>query len=320
MTSSFLAFPPPSWVRRFRSDDLDEVRDFVARRDGEHSRVAHRGGALGFELSWLSGTTASVGWSEVALRKTIRGAVRDPVLHVAMPPGSMYRIGRRERLTGQGTATFLAPEWEFTRHSPPGRSFVISVDRRKLREEIEARLPGGRGDLLLRSRAIELADDMRTRLVILAGQFVQAMGPGSDARAVQRSEADLLAAVAGLLLDESAVARADAMSSARVADLEAWIEAHLDRPITMGRLCHVAGVGERALQKVFESHRGISPMRFVTERRLAAARRRLTSALPGNDVTSVAVSLGFGHPGRFAGLYREAFGEAPSQSLRRQVR
>jgi transcriptional regulator GlxA family with amidase domain len=135
-----------------------------------------------------------------------------------------------------------------------------------------------------------------------------------------RNEACLLAEVAELLLQESAVARAHAVSSTRVADLEAWIEAHLDKPITMARLCNVAGVGERALQKVFESRRGISPMRFVTERRLAAARRRLTSAGPGNDVTSVAVSLGFGHPGRFAGLYRQAFGEAPSQSLRRQVR
>ncbi len=320
MNSSFPSVPPPPWARSFRSDDLDEVRDFVARRDGEHSRVAHRGGALGFKLSWLIGTIASVGWGEVALEKTIRGALPDPVLHMTMPPGSVYRFGRRERVAGRRTATFVAPGWEFTRHSPPGRSFVLCLDRAKLSEEIAARSPGRRGNLVLRSRAIELTELAGARLVGAAGDFVQAMRPGSAALAVQRSEACLLAAVAKLLLDESAVARAHAVSSARVADLEAWIEAHLDGPITMGRLCDVAGVGERALQKVFESRRGISPMRFVTERRLAAARRRLTSAGAGNDVTSVAVSLGFGHPGRFAGLYRQAFGEAPSQSLRRPAR
>ncbi len=320
MNSGFPPVPTPPWAQRFRSDDLDEVREFVVSRDGEHSRVAHHGGALGFRLSWLIGTTASVGWGEVALEKTIRGAVSDPVLHLAMPPGSVYRFGRRERVTGRRTATFVAPGWEFSRRSPPGTSFVLSVDRRRLSEEIEARSAAGRGDLVLRSRAIELTDVARARLVSAAGSFVQSMRPGSDPLAARRSEACLLAEVAELLLQESAVARAHAVSSTRVADLEAWIEAHLDKPISMGRLCNVAGVGERALQKVFESRRGISPMRFVTERRLAAARRRLTSAGPGNDVTSVAVSLGFGHPGRFAGLYRQAFGEAPSQSLRRPVR
>ena len=51
-------------------------------------------------------------------------------------------------------------------------------------------------------------------------------------------------------------------------------------------------------------------MRFVTERRLAAARERLTRPGPRDDVTSVAVELGFGHVGRFAQLYRKTFGEA----------
>jgi len=320
VNSSLFPVPPPTWTQRFRSDDLDEVREFVLSRDGEHSRVAHRSGALGFRLFWLTGQTASVGWGEVGLEKTIRGAVPDPVLHVAMPPGSVYRFGRSERVTSRRTATFLAPGWEFTRRSPPGTSFVLSIDRRRLSEEIEARAPGGRGNLVLRSRMIELTGVARARFVSAAGEFVQALRPGSAPPDVVGSEACLLTTLVELLLEESAVARAHAVSSARVANLEAWIEAHLDKPITMGRLCNVAGVGERALQKVFESRRGISPMRFVTERRLAAARRRLMSEGPGNDVTSVAVSLGFGHPGRFAGLYRRAYGENPSQSQRRPAR
>jgi len=57
-------------------------------------------------------------------------------------------------------------------------------------------------------------------------------------------------------------------------------------------------------------------MRFVAERRLAAARGRLLRAGRRDDVTSVAVELGFGHVGRFAQLYRQAFGEAPSETLK----
>ncbi|MCK7534410.1 MAG: hypothetical protein MZV63_27030 [Marinilabiliales bacterium] len=42
----------------------------------------------------------------------------------------------------------------------------------------------------------------------------------------------------------------------RARNLEAWIDAHLGEPITMGTLCRVAGVGERCLQKSFLYRRG----------------------------------------------------------------
>jgi AraC-like DNA-binding protein len=46
----------------------------------------------------------------------------------------------------------------------------------------------------------------------------------------------------------------------------------------------------------------------------------IRGAAPDEDVTRVALGLGFGHPGRFAALYRQAYGESPSQSLRRAKR
>lgn len=61
-------------------------------------------------------------------------------------------------------------------------------------------------------------------------------------------------------------------------------------------------------------------MRFVVERKLAEARRRLQAGGVGADVTHVALGLGFHHMGRFAKLYREAFGETPSQSRARRAR
>jgi AraC-like DNA-binding protein len=314
-----LAIPmPPPWAMQFRSDDLDEVRAFVARTDGEHSRVAHQSGALGFSLSCLRGTSAALGWGRVALEKTIRGAVFDPLLHLSMPTGSQYRLGRRTHSVGPATATFLAPGLEFTRRSPAGRSFVISVQQRKLADEIEARCAGSGGDIVFRSRPIELDEIEQSRLVSAAMDFSHAKG-GAERLQILRTEARLVSAIADTLLRESAVARARAAPTQRITGLEAWIEAHLDEPITIGRLCAVAGVGERSLQKSFVSRRGMSPMRFVAERRLAAARRRLMTA-NGRDVTSVALQLGFCHVGRFAQLYRQAFGETPSESLRRASR
>ena len=126
--------------------------------------------------------------------------------------------------------------------------------------------------------------------------------------------------LADLLLKQTALARVQRATDARIANLEGWIEANLEAPITAGQLCRIAGVSRRGLEKIFESRRGMSPMRFVTERRLAAAQRLLRAAAPGDDVTRVALGLGFNHAGRFSALYKQTYGELPSQALKRALK
>jgi len=99
--------------------------------------------------------------------------------------------------------------------------------------------------------------------------------------------------------------------------LEAWIDAHLAEPLTLGRLCEQAGVGARSLQRAFEAKRGVSPMRYVNERRLAAAHARLSNPCPADTVTSIAFDCGFEHMSRFARAYQRRFGERPSSTLAR---
>jgi transcriptional regulator GlxA family with amidase domain len=47
------------------------------------------------------------------------------------------------------------------------------------------------------------------------------------------------------------------------------------------------------------------------------AREMLVAADPDASVTDVALACGFAHFGRFAGAYRERFGETPSETLHR---
>jgi transcriptional regulator GlxA family with amidase domain len=58
-------------------------------------------------------------------------------------------------------------------------------------------------------------------------------------------------------------------------------------------------------------------MASVQEVRLQRVHRQLrAAALETTTVTDVAHAWGFVHLGRFARLYRERFGESPSQTLR----
>lgn len=311
---------PPPWAEWFRSDHLDEVRQWVSRVDGEHSRVAHRPGPLGFGMARLRGATVEMGWSCVDLEKSIRGAGRSVMLHLQTVPGSTYRFGHREHLTGAAAAMLVPPGQEFTRRSPPGQTLALGVNPQRLGEEIEARVPSEGGKSLLRGGPLRLGALIDAGIVPALNAFMQAQAPGGDRSALPHVEAQLVAGLAGMLLRQDAVVRVKPVTGARLSDVEDWIESHLTQPITLGRLCEVAGVGERALCKVFKSRCGMSPMRFVTERRLAAANARLVTAGAARDVTEVANELGFTHLGRFAIAYREVFGESPSETLRRSRR
>lgn len=308
---------PPPWAVRFRSDDLDEVREWVARTGGEHSRVAHGAGPLGFDLASVSGTTMTLGWGRVGVEKTIRAASSGVLLHLQTVPGSAYRFGRREHLTLADSAVLVAPGQEFTRRSPPGQTVSLLIDAQRLTSEIAACVAADGSESLLRSGAITLGAPGRAELLAALGRFVRASARGGDSRLLLHSEAHVVAVVARLLLQYDAVLRSRPVTGRRIGDLEDWIESHLDEPITLGRLCGVAGIGGRALAKIFESHRGMSPMRYVTERRLAAVQARLLRSSAADEVTEIATDLGFTHLGRFAIAYREAFGESPSQTLSR---
>ncbi len=79
------------------------------------------------------------------------------------------------------------------------------------------------------------------------------------------------------------------------------------------------GVPERTLRKCCQQHLGMSPHQYLLRRRIHLARRALVQGDPTSEsVTSIATKHGFWELGRFAALYRSAFGEAPSATLRRQ--
>lgn len=96
-----------------------------------------------------------------------------------------------------------------------------------------------------------------------------------------------------------------------------YMRASLHKPITLTDLERESCLSARALQYQFARKYGCTPMRWLMMQRLAAARDQLVSPVPGNTVTSVALSLCFSNLGMFSSRYRERFGELPSETLAR---
>lgn len=98
---------------------------------------------------------------------------------------------------------------------------------------------------------------------------------------------------------------------------EAYVRARPDTPVRVSRLARLVGLSERGLREAFYRVRGMGPKRSMVAARLRGVRAILRSQSAGAaTVTDAAADYGFYELGRFAALYREAFGEAPSETLR----
>ncbi|MBN8507605.1 MAG: AraC family transcriptional regulator [Burkholderiales bacterium] len=302
-----------------RVDDLDELRVWADADSGPHSLVVQGRGPLGFELTAAPGAAVSVARARASLELRVRGSTPNVCLHVPEVGSYRYAFGRQVHDVGPGAAILLPTRWEHARCGGATGAFsALALDDAAWQREIRARHPNPGPDDALHPARLELASPaLRGLRSSIDALFKAATEP--DAPPARRAllEAAFVEALAGALWRQSAWTPVPAVAARRVAELEGWIDAHLEGPLTLGRLCAVAGVGGRSLQQAFLSRRGMSPMRFVVERRLHRAHARLSGSGRRDSVSAVALECGFAHLGRFGTLYREVYGESPSQTLRR---
>jgi transcriptional regulator GlxA family with amidase domain len=103
-----------------------------------------------------------------------------------------------------------------------------------------------------------------------------------------------------------------------VARFEKIARVNLETTTSVARLCRAAGVTPRTLARAFRAVHGITPVHYLHVLRLSEARQTLLArGARCSSVTEVATRFGFRELGRFAGEYREQFGESPSETLRR---
>lgn len=108
-------------------------------------------------------------------------------------------------------------------------------------------------------------------------------------------------------------------TASSVRTVEEFIEANWDKPIDVPAMAKVAGISARSLFRQFKQDRGYSPADFAKKVRLERAHEMLEQSAEGASVTQIALKCGFQNPGHFARDFRLAFGELPSQTLRKST-
>jgi AraC family transcriptional regulator len=104
------------------------------------------------------------------------------------------------------------------------------------------------------------------------------------------------------------------MSRPQLARVTEYIEAHLDRGLSLERLAKVAGLSSSHLKTLFKRSTGLPLHRYVVQRRLERARRLL---LQGElSAGQVALEAGFSHQSHMAHWMRRLLGYTPSHLQR----
>src|SRR5262249_20103010 len=83
----------------------------------------------------------------------------------------------------------------------------------------------------------------------------------------------------------------------------------------VGALARAAGMSRFHFSRLFREEVGAAPYQYVLAFRLDRAAELLSSGRRG--VTEAAIAVGFEDPGRFARMFKERFGSAPSVFARR---
>ncbi|WP_158924197.1 helix-turn-helix domain-containing protein [Acidisphaera sp. S103] len=120
----------------------------------------------------------------------------------------------------------------------------------------------------------------------------------------------------GILEYDRAAVRRHRLIMSRV---EAALCERDDAGLSIEDLCRSAGASRRTLHEVCMEFTGVPPMRYARAYRLKGVRNALLAADPRTEtVTEIAMRFGFWQLARFSAAYRDAFAEAPSETLRWQ--
>ncbi|TFW28347.1 AraC family transcriptional regulator [Massilia arenosa] len=261
-----------------------------------------------------SAARPGLSWLDVLTSPVPEGRFDSPVderhvlcLHLGSPVPVTYRTAYAERSGTRLHGQFcVVPAHSSTRWTltAPATSLLLRLAPSMLAEAASAQ--GLRDDMQL-APAIHIRDPHIERI----GWMMQA--EEQDAHPNGRLFADsLAAALAARLLTLQTKRPSDrtggshALPAWRLRHVTEYIEAHLDRDLSLQELATVAGFSLSHFKTLFRAATGQPVHRFVLERRIERARHLLqTTAL---STTEIALQTGFAHPSHLARCLRRALG------------
>ena len=322
---------PLRWATNIRSatNDRDEAERIVTELYLPNRLDLSRGSArLGMEVAGLRLGALTVGRLSYGRGVRLRTADAEN-FHVNIPLRGRVRSrsGTSEPVTtGLGEGLVFSPEapaemsW-----SDDSEQLCLMIPRACLEAELEQLLGRSLRGRLVFDFAADLQSPLgrrwRTVLDLLVDELDHPTDVGRNPRMGRHVEGLVMD---GLLLgqphnnSDDAIGGGPVRVGAAIKHAADLLEERPSEPWTTVRLATEVHLSVRALQEGFRRDLDTTPMTYLRQVRLRRAHESLREADPDTaTVGAIAGGLGILHLGRFAAAYRNAFGEAPSDTLNR---
>jgi AraC-like DNA-binding protein len=322
-----MAHPRPlARHRLFRSGDLDETREAVARIFCPHRLDSMDGGPFDACHHHVRGENLSLNYIEYGAKVRIEPGRLDRfyLLQIPLCGGAEIRNGVFQFLSDANHAVVLNPHLPTTMlWTPQTRQVLVQVDRKALQDHATTLL-GAKAPAPL---TFENTMHLNAPKAIALRQMIQFLLSEIDAERLILGDAGLMSRqVENTLMTGLIEAvpnnyapligkQASDISPRKLRLAEEYITANLHQQICLDDIARAANATPRNLQDIFRQFRNCSPLQFWRDQRLGAARNDLLCADDNDSVTQIAMRWGFTHLGRFSDVYRKAFGETPSTTL-----
>lgn len=111
---------------------------------------------------------------------------------------------------------------------------------------------------------------------------------------------------------QKSVASRQAISATRCPILVTidYINAHLSEPLALDKLVEISQLSRHHYARSFKAVTGVTPMRFLLERRIEASKPMLTGT--ALSLCAIALECGFASHAHFATAFRAMTGKTPS--------
>ncbi|WP_460415535.1 AraC family transcriptional regulator [Pseudomonas sp. microsymbiont 2] len=303
----------------FHRADPYAVSDYVNRHVGQHhiglSRTTHPQASLSHrKFAELDLCRISYGGS---VRVTSPALETIYHLQVLLKGNCLWRGHQREHHLVPGELLLINPDdpVDLT-YSEDCEKFILKVPVRLLEaicdEQRWQRPSGGVRFLRNHYRLEELGG-----FINLLGMVCMEAEVGDSLPRVQGHYSQIVASK--LLTLMSTNVNMEALGGASLERILEHIERNLKLELTAEGLAEKACMSLRSLYALFDRHLGTTPKQYIRERKLERVRQCLVDpSCQVRSVTELALDHGFLHLGRFSEIYRQRFGELPSQTFRRR--
>ncbi|AME28402.1 MULTISPECIES: AraC family transcriptional regulator [Burkholderiaceae] len=304
--------------RYFESNDIEDTRQRIATVLQPHRLIP--GSSLAGQMAYMNHVRLdNVSFGSLGYAGAMgveAGEIEDYFLVILSLRGyADVSVGGRRAMVSQSQGVIVGPQTSFGgTFSSDCEQFFVRIEKQAIFDH------AGYGRLhlepTLNLSRTELAPWLAQISMLIGSPETVALAQRDRRVAIEVERLLVTLLLAGQPHRSQENVRSSVLLPRTVRRAESYIAEHATESLKLLDIAEAAGVPVRTLLHSFRQFRGVSPMHLVREARMETAREMLQSARETDRVADIALICGFVNLGRFASVYREKFGESPSETLR----